>query len=153
MATILNKQPVQSSKFDKFWLTSLNVVFPSNTTSGIVIVKLQPYDGTHIITSNARVYSHTNFDDPTFNRDILDLTQLITIESERLFPECIGLTNFKVLSNDPKKSTTAFFVYSDGSSRIIENCFAFAKEDPVFGTKIDILLKLIAKSAALPVIN
>jgi hypothetical protein len=153
MATIINKRPPATAKFNKFWLSSLNIVYPSDTCTGIVIAKLQPYDGTHIITSNSRVYSHTNFDDPTFNRDILDLTRLIAIESERLFPECIGLTNFKVLSNDPKKSTAAFFVYSDGSSQIIENCFAFAKEDPVFGTKIDILLKLIAKSAALPVIN
>lgn len=153
MATIINKRPPATAKFDKFWLSSLNIVYPSDTSNGIVIIKLQPYDGQHIITSNSKVYSHTNFSDQSFNSNILDLTRLITIESERLYPECTGLTNFKVLSADPKKSTAAFFAYSDGSSRIIENCFAFAKEDQVFGSKIDILLKLIALSASLPVIN
>lgn len=153
MATIINKRPVQSSKFDKFWLTSLNIVYPSDVYVGATIIKLNPYDGKHIITSNDKIFSYTDFNSQTINRDILELTQLILDESQRLHPECTGLTNFKVISHDPKKPTTAFFVYSDGSSKIIEDCFNYAKTDATFAHKINQLIVFVAKATGIEYIN
>jgi hypothetical protein len=153
MATIINKQPIQSSKFDKFWMTSLNIIFPSETTTGVVIAKLQPYDGKHVITSNSRVCTHTNFSKESFDSNILELIDLVQTEADRLYLSEASLASFKVFSHDPQKRTTAFFTFVDGTYKTIEDCFGYAATDPTFGANISTLLDLLAKSAKLPTIN
>lgn len=154
MATILNTRPVQSSKFDKFWLTSFNLIFPSETTSGVLIAKLHPYDGKYVLTSNAKYIAITDFSNEATDSAVYDIVELVENEAERLYGSHeSGLHSFKVLSNDPRQATTAFFNYVGGPNKHIENCFAYAKTDQQFGQNINTLLSHLAQLAKLPTIN
>lgn len=154
MATILNNRPIQSSKFDKFWLTSLNLIFPSETSPGLLIAKLHPYDGKYVLTSQPKHITLSNFSNESTDSVVYDIVELVENEAERLYSSNNAeLHSFKVLSNDPKKATVAFFNYANGSHKCIEDCFAFASKDLQFGQNINELLSLLAKLAKLPTIN
>jgi hypothetical protein len=154
MATILNKQPVQSSKFDKFWLTGLNLIFPSETSPGLLIAKLHPYDGKYVLTSQPKHIIISDFSKESTDAALYDVVELVENEAERLhgFQES-SLHSFKVLSNDPKRATVAFFNYVGGPNKHIEDCFAYAASDQQFGQNINTLLSHLAQLAKLPVIN
>jgi hypothetical protein len=154
MATILNSRPIQSSKFDKFWLTSLNLIFPSETSPGLLIAKLHPYDGKYVLTSQPKHITLSNFSNESTDSVVYDIVELVENVSDRLYSSNDSeLHSFKVLSNDPKKATVAFFNYGDGSYKCIEDCFALALKDTQFGQNINELLSLLAKLAKLPTIN
>lgn len=154
MATILNSRPIQASKFDKFWLTSLNLIFPSETSPGLLIAKLHPYDGKYVLTSQPKHITIIDFSKESTDGAVYDVVELVENESERLYGvNESGLHSFKVLSNDPRQATTAFFNYTNGSYKSVEDCFALASKDSQFGQSINTLLSLLAQIAKLPTIN
>jgi hypothetical protein len=153
MATILNKQPVQSSKFDKFWCTQIHLILPSETTTGILIYRLQPYDGRYVLSSNARHLTFTNFSDPNIDPTVHEIVELVISEAERLHGLQNTLHSFKVASHDPRMPTSAFFAYNESSTQIIADCFRYAATDTQFGQNIDRLLSLLAQLAKMPTLN
>lgn len=154
MATILNTRPIQASKFDKFWLTSLNLIFPSETSPGLLIAKLHPYDGKYVLTSQPKHITVVDFSKESTDPALYDVVELVENEAERLHGfQQSHLHSFKVLSNDPRQPTTAFFNYVGGPNKHIEDCFAYAASDQQFGQNINTLLSLLAQLAKLPTIN
>ena len=154
MATILNTRPPTLAKFNKFWLTQLHLILPSETTTGILIYRLQPYDGRYLLSSGARHLTFTNFSDDNIDPIVHEIVELVENEAVRLHGfQNSPLHSFKVVSHDPSRPVCAFFAYQEEATRQIHDCFGYAKQDTEFGQNIDRLLTLLARLAKLQTIN
>jgi hypothetical protein len=150
---IFNDNPITTSVFNGYWITTAILAFPTGTNNkGYIRAEFAPYDGTHVLASGEKVENiYPLTEKMTATPSLAAAVNAAKATATRLSKKSATCTRIGVSAPAPGKQARVTFMFDDKSVYAVPDAFDLMTKDADFASVFTNTMNEIAKQAGLQI--